>query len=66
MGAAWDQDTGVVEVWDMVVAEVLDSAEDVGGGNNILKSPPASAVESLKNKQGGSSCSCFPFSLHDY
>ena len=33
MGAAWDQDTGVVEVWDMVVAEVLDSAEDAGGGN---------------------------------
>ena len=66
MGAAWDKDTGVVEEWDMVVAEVLDSAEDVGGGNNILKSPPASGVESLKNKRGGSSYSCFSFSLHDY
>ena len=30
---AWDQDTGVVEVWDVVMVEVLDSVADAPGGN---------------------------------
>jgi hypothetical protein len=33
MGAAWDKDTGVVEEWDMVVAEGWVTAEDADGGN---------------------------------
>jgi|MudIll2142460700_1097286.scaffolds.fasta_scaffold2529044_1 hypothetical protein len=33
MGAAWDQDTGVVEVWGVVMAGVLVVGEDAAGGN---------------------------------
>lgn len=49
MVAAWDQDTAVVEVWDMVVAEGLVMAEDAHGGNNLLSG--GSDGENL-NKKG--------------
>jgi hypothetical protein len=62
MVAAWAQDTGVAEVWDVVMAGAMVAEGAAGGNKKYFRTYPCARDSCLKNK-GMQFVWMFPFFL---